>query len=248
VRSVLKGKNAKNKQKLLAAALTAAVLGSMSPAAADTLKYDGAWFAPYSGNFTITDASPYRAPVTVKAGAFEMVDTSGPTLPAGSSFMAWCVDIYHFVSASTGYTLVDGADFYSGASYKATDLERLASYVFDSSLLTNSAQSAAFQLAAWEIVNDSAGTGSYDVNDGDFMVTSGDSAIRAVANSWLEVVDGGSYQISQTLSVWRQDVAGSTQDLAVFAPIPEPETYMMLLAGLGLMGFVARRRIGRGPA
>jgi hypothetical protein len=26
------------------------------------------------------------------------------------------------------------------------------------------------------------------------------------------------------------------------APVPEPETYAMLLAGLGLMGFVARRR------
>ena len=26
------------------------------------------------------------------------------------------------------------------------------------------------------------------------------------------------------------------------SPIPEPETYAMLLAGLGLMGFVARRR------
>jgi hypothetical protein len=29
---------------------------------------------------------------------------------------------------------------------------------------------------------------------------------------------------------------------SVTAPIPEPETYAMLLAGLGLMGFVARRR------
>jgi len=28
----------------------------------------------------------------------------------------------------------------------------------------------------------------------------------------------------------------------IFAPVPEPETYAMLLAGLGLMGFVARRR------
>lgn len=26
------------------------------------------------------------------------------------------------------------------------------------------------------------------------------------------------------------------------SPIPEPETYAMLLAGLGLIGFVARRR------
>lgn len=28
----------------------------------------------------------------------------------------------------------------------------------------------------------------------------------------------------------------------IFAPVPEPETYAMLIAGLGLMGFVARRR------
>jgi hypothetical protein len=28
----------------------------------------------------------------------------------------------------------------------------------------------------------------------------------------------------------------------VFAPVPEPETYAMLLAGLGLVGFIARRR------
>jgi len=32
------------------------------------------------------------------------------------------------------------------------------------------------------------------------------------------------------------------------APIPEPETYAMLLAGLGLMGFVARRRKGMATA
>ena len=35
---------------------------------------------------------------------------------------------------------------------------------------------------------------------------------------------------------------GGQGNAAIFAPIPEPETYAMLLAGLGLMGFVARRR------
>jgi hypothetical protein len=28
----------------------------------------------------------------------------------------------------------------------------------------------------------------------------------------------------------------------VAAPVPEPETYAMMLAGLGLLGFMARRR------
>jgi hypothetical protein len=235
--------DAGGKRRLLGALLAAATFASFAPAAADTLKYDGAWFAPYSGSFTITDSSPYRAPVTVKAGAFEMIDTSGPTLASGTSFMAWCVDIYHFISPSTSYTRMDGASFYGSAPYKATDLQRLASYVFDNALLTNNLQSAAFQLAAWEIVNDVAGHGSYDLDQGDFRVTYGDTYVRGIANDWLDVVNSGNYQLSQTLSVWRQDVPGSTQDLAVFAPIPEPETYAMLLAGLALMGFVARRRI-----
>jgi hypothetical protein len=36
--------------------------------------------------------------------------------------------------------------------------------------------------------------------------------------------------------------------VAVTSAIPEPETYAMLLAGLGLMGFVARRRKLKGIA
>ena len=35
----------------------------------------------------------------------------------------------------------------------------------------------------------------------------------------------------------------SATDLAGYlAPVPEPETYAMLLAGLGLVGFMARRK------
>ena len=32
------------------------------------------------------------------------------------------------------------------------------------------------------------------------------------------------------------------QVIALVSPIPEPETYAMLLAGLGLLGFIVRRR------
>ncbi len=35
---------------------------------------------------------------------------------------------------------------------------------------------------------------------------------------------------------------GMVFDNMIFAPVPEPETYAMLLAGLGLLGFMARRR------
>lgn len=215
-------------------------------AAADTLRYDGAWFGSYYGSYNIRDGAPSTVNMNVAAGAFRMTDTSGGSAPAGTSFMAWCVDIRHLLNTgSTSYALQTGSSFL-GSSITA-GLERLASYVVASdgnaatdtlqSALTGSRQSAAFQLAVWEIVNEGTAS-SYNVNSGDFYAASGDSAVRQLANTWLTSSAG--WARTQVLSVWAGP--NSTQDLGVFAPVPEPETYAMLLAGLGLMGWVVRRR------
>ena len=37
-------------------------------------------------------------------------------------------------------------------------------------------------------------------------------------------------------------VRGSYTGLVEILPVPEPESYALFLAGLGLMGFIARRR------
>jgi hypothetical protein len=227
-------------------AATLATLLVSPSASADTLRYSGAWFSPYDGTFQIIDGSPTLSR-SVSAGAFRMTDISGPTLPAGTSFMAWCVDVYHNLNTSSSgssYALRSGSEFYGAGSYKISDLERLASFVLDNSLLTNSVQSAAFQLAVWEIVNESVRSQPYSIGANDFRVTGGDWAARTLANTWLGIVNAGSYAIGYSLNVW--DGSNSTQDLAVFSkivtPVPEPETYAMLIAGLGLMGFIARRR------
>jgi hypothetical protein len=47
----------------------------------------------------------------------------------------------------------------------------------------------------------------------------------------------------QTLTNRRDIVAGS----AIVGTVPEPETYAMMLAGLGLLGFAARRRTQKAP-
>jgi hypothetical protein len=41
---------------------------------------------------------------------------------------------------------------------------------------------------------------------------------------------------------WAYLASGTLSGISTTSPIPEPETYAMLLAGLGLLGFTARRR------
>lgn len=69
-------------------------------------------------------------------------------------------------------------------------------------------------------------------------------ANNAVANgSWSGL---GNVQV---LNLYRgANFATHAQDQLYITPVPEPETYLMLLAGLGLMGFVARRRQQRNLA
>lgn len=57
--------------------------------------------------------------------------------------------------------------------------------------------------------------------------------------SFLTNLDAGKYQVNFKYSLNSQ---GSYTGGISVAAVPEPETYAMLLAGLGLIGFAARRR------
>jgi hypothetical protein len=212
------------KIKSTAMAVAVAGLFAAQPALADSLTFNG--FSDGSVSASIT--SPTSK--SVNAGGFSMTNNT-----AGGSFVAWCADIFHNMATTTSYTLTSGASFYSSDPGKATALSELATHSLG--LVTNATNSAAFQLAVWEIVNETSGSG-YNLSGGNFTVTS-DAAVMTAASGMLGNLSG---PITMTANVWAPNVSGSSQDLVVFAPVPEPETYAMMLAGLGLMGFVARRR------
>ncbi len=105
---------------------------------------------------------------------------------------------------------------------------------------------AAFQTAIWELTQEKpvSGVTTYGITSGNFTVT-GASGVTALASTFL--TNALSFTGTSTYSVYKL-TNGDYQDLLVataIAPVPEPETYALFLAGLGVVGLVARRRLPR---
>jgi hypothetical protein len=119
---------------------------------------------------------------------------------------------------------------------QAADVAKLYSQSYAGTAGDN-LNSAAFQLALWELANDNG-----SLADGNVHTTgSTDSSVVAAANSMLfnvanNVAGATQYSFTVYTHPTQQDF------LVTVTAVPEPETYAMLLAGLGLMGAVARRR------
>ena len=116
---------------------------------------------------------------------------------------------------------------------------------------------------------DAAGSFSFLLNASDFgfssllgsYAVSGDisgsrfqiSEVKINGTAWVLGTSGSNIDLGSlsfptinsvevTVSGTRLGAGANFQGSLVLTPVPEPETYAMLLAGLGVLGFVARRR------
>jgi hypothetical protein len=67
--------------------------------------------------------------------------------------------------------------------------------------------------------------------------TAADASGFGIGNAYLSTIPGSGWQLP-----FNGNGFLSLQYTALTAPVPEPETYALMLAGLGLVGFVARRK------
>ena len=157
----------------------------------------------------------------------------------GQSFVSYCVDLYQYLpsfgAVSNTYAETNVASYF-GSAVKLDAVGRLFSGFAGG--VTSSLASAAFQLALWEIKNES-GT-SFNLASGsarfaDRVGTDGNAA--DLAQSYLNGL--GSVSNNVQLHVL---YSGSQQDVVYATAVPEPSTYALMLAGLAGIGVFARRR------
>lgn len=254
-------------QHSLKMALVAAALIGAQPALADQIDLHNFWAGAGNININYSGNVWYDQNVTLNnyniaggAGGFQTFDL---TTTGAKPFQSFCVDIFHdfnFGSQSVSYDYAPTQNPSGLSSASLLNLGRLYT-LYGSNIATTSSSSlneTAFQLAIWAIVNDGQSINS----NGNFNLTSGQpisftnyaygtpNGSISLAQQWLNnLANATSSYNAQFLMLQPNQYQGTpgtgSQDVVYFTPasaVPEPQTYAMLLAGLGLIGFMAKRR------
>lgn len=172
----------------------------------------------------------------------------------GDSFLMYCVDLFSAAGTKGVGYVYDKVDYVTGLN----PYSKIGSLItFNHGLRNNSASdSAAMQLAIWELL--------YDVNPG--SLTGGNFKIGNGGVNGTDVISKANTLLAGAASThnmynvsllsdndYPKKDKSSRQDFITAAfnsglgdtpttPVPEPETYALMLAGLGAMAFVSRRR------
>jgi hypothetical protein len=185
---------------------------------------------------------------SVAAGGFAVEVTSGDLGIAhlADAFTAFCLDIGHNLSLPSSYEATTTP--FAGSTLSSAQrgaIRALFNTGYNPAQLGNANYSAGFQLALWEIVNETSGT--YALGGGAFRATGFVGAI-SVANALLSNLGSttptGNWRVIYLQSLDGNDSGGAqdSQNLVTVAAVPLPAAGLLLLAALGGFGAASRRR------
>ncbi len=221
--------------KIMVAALALGAASALSPASAATVNVTqqgtNAFVDASGGNgwYQSTSYSLNGTNRSASAGLFRLTGTSSNG--AVQDFLAFCLEPLETLTLPKDHTV--------GSSLSTSVLDRLGALMSNAfSLVTGSQSAAAFQMAAWEIANES--NGSLNLSNGGFKLTKANSGTQSLAQGWLNAIASGQWTSGGNVTILS---ASGTQDLLTnIAPVPVPAAGVMLLGGLAGLGALRRRR------
>ena len=165
--------------------------------------------------------------------------TATPALGGtSSSFAAFCIDPSQYASVTASdYFLSTGLSAL-GNSTQETWVSNLYSNSYASSI-GSTTDAAAFQLALWDLAKDDGNLSSGSVRS----TGSTNTTVLGSANSMITAAKLGAGPAQYSFSLYTSNTAQDFVVVTSVSAVPEPETYAMLLSGMCLLGFTARRRL-----
>lgn len=213
-------------------AIAAAAPAAFAVSGSTTLTFDA---APgyYTSTPSMTENKVKIAGMSYSATADEL-GLAGPGV--GNSFAAYCLDWTVPLNLPGAYNFADTTLDSVARLFAVTGFNG-QKWATDG-VVTNT-QQAALQLAIWEVSKDSLS--SFNLDSGVFSLTTVASSTKALANQYLTqaaALTTGSYY--SQVRVFYSSEATKSQPLVT--TVPEPSTYAMLAACLGVIGLVMRRK------
>jgi len=178
------------------------------------------------------------------------------SLNKGPSFVTYCVDLSQTFSFNKAYDVTQWSPVGDPLKWYTPETALNLSKLFATAgAVTNRVQSAAMQLAIWEIVTGDPAK--------PYSLSTTTNGIKAVSNGGTQSNRSYENTAITTANGWLKNMANATpqndvyvlyskcfQDQLLLVPgnggftpnVPEPESWAMMLAGLGMVGLFARRR------
>lgn len=196
-------------------------------------------------------AAPVISNLAVLAGGFALsgdLDGDG----AAEHFTGWCLDILttikngkDYVATSVPFNLAGDANARDLSDLQVTNIGKLFNTAYGSLARTDHAQSAAFQLALWEIVYETGDT--FGLGTGTFTGTSGVANVISTADMFLAKLHQSAPKAWNLLFLQSQDGSDEdslhdSQNLVTVTPVPLPAAGLLMLGALGGLGLMRRRK------